>query len=73
MFMFDIYIMDWNNIKALEGKGILSRGIWTIICKVLINIQRFFNEIPITNDKTKLIVIAPVTALPVAEYAAMSI
>ena len=72
IFMFEISTIAAKHMTALAGMKIVSKGICTITCKVVIISQSFFIDTPIITERKIFEVIAPVKAEPAESAAAAS-
>ncbi len=57
--MLEISTIELKHRTALAGMKMLSKGIWTMIYRVVISIHSFFIETPRKIDKKRLVEIAP--------------
>ncbi len=65
--MLEMSTIELKHRTALAGIKMLSKGMWTIIYRVVISIHNFFIETPRNTDKNILVVIAPDRAEVVPE------
>lgn len=63
MFMLEMSTIEEKHMTALAGMKIVSKGMCTITCKVVIIIHSFFIETPRNTERNKFVEIAPEIAV----------